>query len=355
LSQHSRHSSELYEVLNVNLVNNPFLGEHLTVLETPHCRYGILVLTSGAIQSIVSKNQSHGPLQTTMENDVLSLYMSTLSLPYFDNIPQNKSLTKQSIFEVGSVTLRETYAVKRFSVTIENERAKIDGQPSALTLETTLFPFLFLFEKGGFASPGTSADYLKRRIRALFTCFTLYAPYLLLMYQLRNAVILLNSIRSIAFDQEVHRYVKKHPEATEEECIRNVFKHKLPPSFTGSPPYFRRHLKDLMAQVEAWRLPHFFLTLTADERSGLRWPKLSDLEAILQSLKASATWKDASVECLVQFCSRLHKFTKDFILTPGGGLLGRVVHHVTRFEFQHHGSCHAHIILCPRGRCQKGR
>jgi hypothetical protein len=227
-----------YELLHINLESNPLLREHLTVLETPHCRYGIPVLTSAAIESIVSNNRSRGPLQTTMENDVLSSYMSTLSLPYFNSVSQNKLVTKQFIFEVGSVTLREIYAVKRLSVTIEGEHAKIDGRPSALTLETALFPFIFPFGKGGFASPGTLADYLQRRMKALFTSFTLYPPYLLLMYQLCKAVVLLNSIRFVAFDREVHRYVKKHPQASKEECIRNVFKHELPASLAGSPAYF---------------------------------------------------------------------------------------------------------------------
>ena len=46
--------NELYKILHVNLASNPLLREHLTVLETPHRRYGIPVLASAAIESIVS-------------------------------------------------------------------------------------------------------------------------------------------------------------------------------------------------------------------------------------------------------------------------------------------------------------
>lgn len=122
-------------------------------------------------------------------------------------------------------------------------------------------------------------------------------------------------------------------------------KFKIPSSIAGSPQWFRNQLKDLLCQVDYRGMPQFFLTLTADEMTSSRWQEVGDLESILRRFKQSATWQNAPVECLRLFRSRLKKFFKDFILKPGGGLLGRIQHYIIRYEFQNRGSCHAHIIL----------
>ena len=61
---------------------------------------------------------------------------------------------------------------------------------------------------------------------------------------------------------------------------------------------------------------------------------------------ASLNWEDAPVECSRLFLARYRAFMKDWVLgNSSKQILGRVQHHVTRIEVQHHGSLHVHILL----------
>ena len=91
-------------------------------------------------------------------------------------------------------------------------------------------------------------------------------------------------------------------------------------------------------------MPTFFLTLTADECSELRWEEIGDLEAFLQKIDNSMSWQDAPVECARLFVARCRAFIRDHILKDDG-ILGRVQHHMIRWEAQHRGSLHAHVLL----------
>lgn len=52
-----------------------------------------------------------------------------------------------------------------------------------ITIENALFPFLFSFGHGAHDGKMFFNQYLKMRIFALFSIFTLYKPYMLLMFQ----------------------------------------------------------------------------------------------------------------------------------------------------------------------------
>jgi hypothetical protein len=54
-----------------------------------------------------------------------------------------------------------------------------------MSLEKALFPFLFPHGCGAYDGIGGLLFYLKQIMSALFFVFTLYRPYLLLMYQVR--------------------------------------------------------------------------------------------------------------------------------------------------------------------------
>ena len=62
--------------------------------------------------------------------------------------------------------------------------------------------------------------------------------------------------------------------------------------------------------VQAWGLPNFFLTLTADEHSNLKWAEMHDLEEMLHRFNNSFTYADAPVECAQHFLRRLDDFLK---------------------------------------------
>jgi len=54
-----------------------------------------------------------------------------------------------------------------------------------MSLEKALFPFLFPHGCGVYDGIGGLLPYLKQIMFTLFSVFTLYPPYLLLMYQMR--------------------------------------------------------------------------------------------------------------------------------------------------------------------------
>ena len=96
--------------------------------------------------------------------------------------------------------------------------------------------------------------------------------------------------------------------------------------------------------VDAWGLPDFFLTFTADEVTDTRWQEINVIESITTHYNAQFTWKDCPVECMALFHARFHMFMRKHLL-PSDGLLGRIQHHVIRYEIQNRGSLHAHVIL----------
>ncbi len=90
-----------------------------------------------------------------------------------------------------------------------------------MTCEAAVFPFLFPQGKGMYIKePSTPplSVYLHYRMLELFSPFTLYKPYLLVMFQLRQAVVTANSITSVALEKDIVRYKKKHPGCTDEVC-----------------------------------------------------------------------------------------------------------------------------------------
>jgi hypothetical protein len=106
-------------------------------------------------------------------------------------------------------------------------------------------------------------------MQAMFSPFNImFLPYLLLMYQIRNSVVFLNGCREVAYEAHIKKYKKTHPLCAEKDVIAHVLKHCVPHNVAGSPQWHKRNLKDLMCTVvDYWGMPHFFLTLTADEMS----------------------------------------------------------------------------------------
>jgi hypothetical protein len=88
--------------------------------------------------------------------------------------------------------------------------------------------------------------------------------------------------------------------------------------------------------VENFGMPHFFLTLTSDETSNLRWKEIEDIENLAMFFNNTFSWKDCPVECVVLFCVRLQAFMSTYVLGDEN-ILGIVKHRVTQLELQHRG------------------
>lgn len=107
--------------------------------------------------------------------------------------------------------------------------------------------------------------------------------------------------------------------------------------------------------VEKFGMPHRFLTLTANETSNPRWEEIDDIEEIVKQIDALLTSKDCLVECASLFHTHIEKFMQQYVIL-GSKVLVFIKEYVIRYELQHYGFVHAHIILwieCGSWMCNK--
>jgi hypothetical protein len=82
-----------------------------------------------------------------------------------------------------------------------------------VTLELALFAALFPMGEGHFRE-GEFTEYLRYRTSCLFSVFTLHKPYLLLMYQIRQCLLLAKQVSEVVLEEEMAKYQAKHPAAS---------------------------------------------------------------------------------------------------------------------------------------------
>lgn len=165
------------------------------------------------------------------------------------------------------------------------------------------------------------------------------------MYHIRQTHLFRTSCSENVLQRDIQAFKRANPTADIDNVLGSILKHSVPATVPGCPAYFRNQLKNLLAMVQFWGMPDFFLTLTADEHSNLKWKEIDDLEEMLHRFNNSYSYSDAPVECAQHFVQRLNDFMTTHILNKKGGVLGKVKHYVIRLEVQHRGSLHAHIIL----------
>jgi len=365
----------LQDVLNNNLHTNPFYRRHCSLIErkipsflnidvsrwpgmtaatmnaevsgyappsgkAPHEHLEPVVLTSNAVAGILKPAQARSPLPNT-GMDAVSQVLAT----YVDALP-DKAVTTAKIpkqFVMGEVFAREDENTATM-LSVDGQGASVSRDVD-LTVETSLFGFLFPFGKGFWQKGQNFSNYLHMRFMAFFTIFTLCKPYLLYMFLLQRASTLVTSVSYMCLAAAIATYKKRNPEATEQQAYRFVMKYKVPATLPGSPLWFKGHLDNLLYRVSRNGMPTLFMTLTADEVSNLRWQEIVDLEAFLQRFANGLTYTDAAVECAALFVRRCRAFLKQHVFLPAGGILGRITAYMIRYEVQGRGSVHAHILL----------
>ena len=71
---------------------------------------------------------------------------------------------------------------------------------------------------------------------------------------------------------------------TEQDVLQHITKYNLPSSIQGTPRWHKSQLQNLLAMVEKFGMPHFFLTLTTDETSSLHWEEITNIEEITKTI-----------------------------------------------------------------------
>lgn len=114
-------------------------------------------------------------------------------------------LKKENNYSVGSCTLRDNMVSKRIELITRSDGVSIQNITADVTLtaEAAIFPILFPFSKGYFVGACYLADYLHLRMRGHFTLFTLFKPYLLVMFVIRQANVLANAVPQVVLNEEL--------------------------------------------------------------------------------------------------------------------------------------------------------
>jgi hypothetical protein len=249
----------LQHILRHNIIF-PLIRKYQPLLEIPHPKYAVPVPDSSTIQHIIADNIARAPIKiSAMDDDCVSSLLATSEFAHH-SFNSNNCVPKSKLFDVSFDTLQKTGVQKRLKLHA-NGFPSLQSEACNLSIKTVLFPFLFPFGKGTYAKGKgvTFTDYLRMRMMAMFSPFTLFTPYLLLMYQVRKAFVLIAESRDVAYESAVKRYQKKFPGCTDNQVFLHVLKHDVPRTIAGSLSWHRRNLKDLLCMVDYWGLPQLFL------------------------------------------------------------------------------------------------
>lgn len=153
-----------------------------------------------------------------------------------------------------------------------------------MPLEAALFPHLFPDGEGYMDGSMQLHWYCQMRMRQAFSAFTLYKPYLLLMYGLLCMHRCVTAMKQMRVKDEIIRQRTRDPSIDSVRLTRRLLKDTIPVTLKYSPQWWGRQHADLKAVVRRRGLPSFFLTLTADEFSATRFPEMEAMDSLLQDL-----------------------------------------------------------------------
>ena len=243
------------------------------------------ILRPDVIQPIIANTDTHSMSFPTMDvpRDVYDFAL------LFDMRTQTQPRKHADFFIIKNVHLRNGSRSDTRGEPITFRRNILNVELEGMTLESALFPFLFPHGHGAYDGWTTFSEYLKYRIITLFSPFTLYKPYLLYMYDIRQSVQFLKEVAQQCLEKDIKQTQHADPHMNEAEVLQHVIKYSLPSSIEGTPRWHKSQLKDILAIVDKFGMPNLFLTLTADEASSLRWEDVADIEQIVQQIDKSMT------------------------------------------------------------------
>jgi hypothetical protein len=300
-------------------------------MELPGCSSSP-ILDPDVYENFVHSLRARGPLNAYQGDAVRSTVSSLLDVKL---IGTSQKLSEEMI--VGRVFPRNDPSSEQPVVTTITGLATQGGD----SLEMLIFPYQ---GSGAYSGMKCIHKFAKYRAQQAFSLFTLLPQYSLTLFHLRQASLFRNQ-SSKCLDKQYQKLKKKHPNDSEEDLIRQILKWEMPAEVAGSLSYFRKQLKCLLAMVQRYGLPTFFVTLNADEASGLRWGGSQSLEDVLSKICGKPVdWSSMPAENARLFLHRVDTFFRE-CLTGEKGILGRIGQYVIRYEFQDRGSLHAHILL----------
>ncbi len=121
----------------------------------------------------------------------------------------------------------------------------------------------------------------------LFSHFTLYKPYLLLMYDLHQPFQFIKETSKTCLQKDMKASKIWNPKMTKQDVVKQVVHYNRPTNIQGTLWWHKTQLQNLLCMVEQFGMPHFFITLTTNEMSSLHWEQIIDIEKIVKHLRTS--------------------------------------------------------------------
>lgn len=300
----------MVRVLVHNLLHNPLYHTYKAMCELTGAASVYPVLPYEAVGNVLRQVQHRGHLYSVAQAHHLQASNIGLAVDADPRPPASR----HTPYVVANLHRRHDNGVEQLLVA--SDGLGYMGNDNAVTAEAALFPFLFPLARGMYRGVARLTAYVKYRMSCLFTAFTLFKSYPLLMYAMRTADVLASQLSTVVLERDIYKYRQRYPNAELDEIMRHVLKYTLPSTLPGTPRWHQQHLQDLLKMVDAWGMPHLFLTLTSDEMSSTRWPEIDTLEALLRRVHPDASFRDAPVECAQLFHARLWAFLTRHIILP---------------------------------------
>ena len=160
----------------------------------------------------------------------------------FDMRTQKGSKKHVDFHSIGNVHLRNGTGSDKRGEAIAFRNNTLNVNIGGMTLESALFLFLFPHGNGAYDGRTTLSEYLRYRMSALFSPFTLYKPYLLYMYDIHQYVQFLKEISHTYLDTEMKQTKQAHPNMNDAEVLQYVTKYNLRSSIEGSLRWHKSQL-----------------------------------------------------------------------------------------------------------------
>ena len=129
-----------------------------------------------------------------------------------------------------------------------------------------------------------------------------------------QTMVIKNAVSTEVLSSALSRFIDENPEASEADAYHHVHKQVVPKSVSGSPSWYRNQLNNLIAITNRYGLPSFFLTLTADEVSEIKWEEVEEAEHIATCVDGELKWTDLPVEMALLFHRRCMEFMSSYII-----------------------------------------
>ncbi|CAF2086322.1 unnamed protein product [Rotaria magnacalcarata] len=222
------------------------------------------------------------------------------------------------------------------------------------TIEALAFPHLFPDGNGSFDEERETIlkwkEYCKTRLFSSDSRFAPNSSYIFYLQYLDDLKQVFSGI-NIAFRKKLPMNAKQSLDETQMKFLMNkdmIYRHLQ--CVRGSPQYWLKRLKDLLAMTRQIGFPTFFLTLSCAD---LRWKEFVDnfVRPTGGIIKESYTFEEktlllrANPVLVARLFERRFTSLMNLFIKGGAWCLGKVKDWFSRMEMQLRGSSHSHMSI----------